>query len=170
MSARVHSGPVFLEERRVPKGSLITHRGKWVSLCRDYGDGSVPITRRKILGRVDDLPYETAKRLRKENVSGYTLVRHDKQQRALSKRGMQVIVKRLGIRAGLKKKLTPHVFRRTFATHLYNNGATAEIIQALMGHVDIHTTLRYVQIGPDKLAQTFDRCHPRGRLNDQTQQ
>lgn len=161
-------GPVFLEERRVPTGSLITHRSKWVSLCRDYGDGPSPVIRRKCLGRVDDLPYETAKQLHKENVSGYTLVRHD-EQRALSKTGIQVIVKTLAIRAGLKK-VTPHTFRRTFATHLYNNGASAEIIQALMGHAELHTTLRYVQIGPDKLSQTFDRCHPRGRLNEKTQQ
>lgn len=48
--------------------------------------------------------------------------------------------------AGIKKHITPHSFRRSFATNLYNNGTDLKLIQKLMGHKNLKTTLKYIMI------------------------
>jgi site-specific recombinase XerD len=59
------------------------------------------------------------------------------------------------------------MLRRAFATHLYNNGARPEIIQALMGHVFFGTTSTYVRISAGKIETSFREAHPRGQMNVQ---
>ena len=51
--------------------------------------------------------------------------------------------KALGVAAGIKKKVTPHILRHTFCTNLRNNGADISLIKDLAGHQDIDTTARY---------------------------
>lgn len=156
------SGLVFREEWPVQTGCLTTQNGKWLSLARDYGGPRV-VRKRKYLGKVEQISHETAKTMHKKVVAGYCLVRPHKN-RPLSKVGIQTVIKKIARRAGLKK-VTPHTLRRTFATHMHDHGAAVEIIQALMGHVWIQTTMKYARISPDRLARTFEQCHPRGKLN-----
>jgi site-specific recombinase XerD len=60
---------------------------------------------------------------------------------------------------------SPHDFRRAFATHLLENGANIVEIKTLLGHVDINSTLFYVQIAPVELTRAFNQSHPRARRN-----
>lgn len=59
------------------------------------------------------------------------------------------------------KKVTPHTFRHTYATHLYEGGADLRIIQVLLGHKSIGTTEFYVHCSAKNLAEVMEKCHPR---------
>jgi integrase/recombinase XerC len=161
------SGPVFRQDIPVQKGSLIVQNGKWLSVWRDYRGDSF-VRRREYLGRVEDLPYEAARRIRDETLVGSNLI-CPRRNRTLSKMAVQALIRKIANRAGLKR-VSPHTLRRTFATHLYDHGATVEVIQALMGHVWISTTMKYTRVSTDRLANAVDRCHPRGKLNGKASQ
>lgn len=65
------------------------------------------------------------------------------------------------VQAGLGKKVTPHVLRHTFATHLMNGGADLRGIQELLGHASLSTTQKYTHINLDKLMDVYDKAHPK---------
>jgi len=70
------------------------------------------------------------------------------------------IVKELAIQAGIRKKVSPHTFRHSFATHLLENGANLRAIQQLLGHESITTTELYTHIDIHYLKKTILECHP----------
>jgi integrase/recombinase XerD len=70
------------------------------------------------------------------------------------------IVKDLALKAGIRKRVSPHTFRHSFATHLLENGANLRAIQQLLGHESITTTELYTRIDVNYLRQTILEFHP----------
>lgn len=64
----------------------------------------------------------------------------------VSDNAFQQAVKKAGQRAGLNKRVTPHVFRHSFATHLLEGGTDIRTVQELMGHADVRTTQIYLHV------------------------
>lgn len=86
----------------------------------------------------------------------------------LNKRGTRIsrvsvfnIIKELAQRAGIKKTISPHTFRHSFATHLIEGGADLRAVQEMLGHESITTTEIYTHLDRDYLRQVITEFHPR---------
>lgn len=74
-----------------------------------------------------------------------------------------LIIKKLARQIGLKKHVSPHTFRHSFATHLVENGADLRAVQEMLGHESISTTEIYTHLDRQYLKNTIDSFHPRSR-------
>jgi integrase/recombinase XerD len=83
----------------------------------------------------------------------------------LTRRRCHQMLKALALKAGLDPdKLSPHVLRHAFATHLVEGGADLRSVQAFLGHADIATTQIYTHVAKDRLARIVEKAHPLGRI------
>lgn len=79
----------------------------------------------------------------------------------ISARAVERLIDKYLKQTGIQKKVTPHVLRHTFATHLLNSGADMRGIQELLGHASLSTTQRYTHVELDKLMEVYDKTHPK---------
>ena len=79
----------------------------------------------------------------------------------LSREFVFMMIKALAEKAGLKKRISPHTFRHSFATHLIEGGADLRAVQEMLGHESITTTEIYTHLDRDYLRQVINQFHPR---------
>ena len=84
----------------------------------------------------------------------------NRRGKRLSDRYIEILVKRHAKRAGIKKKVTPHTLRHTFATHLLQNQANIMVIKDLLGHASLSTTQIYTHVTDEYKKEIYENSHP----------
>ena len=133
-------------------------------IIRIFGKGNkeriVPIgsiAKNDLLNYIENIrPYYT----RKTNSKGILFLSN--RGKELSRKTVWNIIKISSIRAEINKKVSPHTFRHSFASHLLEGGAGLRIVQELLGHSNISTTQIYTHLDQTYLKEIHKQFHPRG--------
>lgn len=95
--------------------------------------------------------------------SDFVFVTGRKDSAGMTRQMAWTLIKKHAVAAGIPRdKISPHVMRHAFATHLLNHGADLRVVQLLLGHADISTTQIYTHVARTRLKQLHAAHHPRG--------
>lgn len=86
-----------------------------------------------------------------------------RNKKSISRQMVFMIIQQLAKDAGIEKKISPHTFRHSFATHLLEGGAHLQAIRDMLGHADISTTEIYTHVDRSKLREEILTFHPRNK-------
>lgn len=151
-------GPIFLPEPLKQVGCVNFSNGAWYGHFRDYSRGMVHSHQTsKYLGI--KITRKTAWRRFRKLVPKWKLV-CSPQYRHLKTQSVARVLRYASLRSGLGR-VTPHMIRHSFATHLLHKGADIRHIQGLLGHNSIATTQVYTRVAPKELAAVHRKFHPR---------
>jgi len=135
----------------------------------NFGEGYVLVTGKGSKQRLVPIGRKALKEIEFYRQERNTLsVIHDGNILFLNRRGRKLsrvmifnIIRDLAVRAGIKKKISPHTFRHSFATHMVEAGADLRAVQEMLGHESILTTEIYTHIDRSFLRDTLIMFHPR---------
>lgn len=96
--------------------------------------------------------------------SAYLLL--NKNGGVLTTRGIRYILEQMIKKTSIDKKISPHMLRHTFATHLLNEGCDLLVVQELLGHASIAATQIYTHVTNDRLKDVYLKCHPRAKVGE----
>ena len=84
-----------------------------------------------------------------------------RQGQPMSRQACWHMIRRRAVQAGIQQRISPHMLRHSFATHLLDHGADLRVVQLLLGHGDLATTQIYTHVAKDSLKSLHGRHHPR---------
>jgi integrase/recombinase XerD len=110
--------------------------------------------------KIDDYVNNSRPLLLKNRISKYLFVA--RAGKPMTRQGFWKLLKQYVKQAKIKKKVTPHSLRHSFASHLLEGGADLRTVQVMLGHVDISSTQIYTHVARDHLRLIHEKYHPRG--------
>jgi len=113
------------------------------------------------LKAVDEYLFKSRPKLIK-NITERSLFINPRGQ-PLSRMGLWKIVRKYALLAGFSRKVSPHIFRHSCATHMLEGGASIIAVQEMLGHADISTTQIYTHLTTQELKKIHSQAHPRGK-------
>ena len=138
------------------------HLNMELGVVRTTGKGGkqrlVPVGRQALVAIQSYLENDRSRILKGKN-SEYLFV--TARGSLLTRQAFWNLLRRYGLQAGIAGKLSPHVVRHSFATHLLERGADLRSLQIMLGHADISTTQIYTHVLRERLRKVYDEHHPR---------
>lgn len=138
-----------------------------VGVLRVFGKGAkerlVPIhyTAQKVLNQ-----YLESTRPEFDPVEDYLFL--NRSGKGLTRQGVWKMIKKFASEAGIRRSISPHTFRHSFATHLLEGGADLRTVQVLLGHADISATEIYTHIQAGRLKSMHQQFHPRSGMRTES--
>jgi len=156
------------KERIVPVGSkACAALAEWIRASRELGPAPAPSGEAGRASGAARGPGRHSRAAHGGRTLGGAPLFMNRRGGRLTDRSVRRILDGYVAQAALGRRISPHVLRHSFATHLLNAGADLRAIQELLGHSSLSTTQKYTHVGIDRITEVYDRCHPRALRRDE---